>query len=245
VYRLKLRKSSSPPVIKNFTDSSFDIFLRGGRLIHMKGPKGGSDKAHCVVCTLKEAADVCTLGPDDYLLLEDSVIMMLNDVSNLKGFTKNLADGFEQLSNKALAINVDLQDVYGKLEPLNDGRGLAFYKGGVAYVECDGLFVSGETLLLNEAKAHFHKADVTKLLEVTAVRLREILVEPTQFTSDSTGVMAQLAGLKLVGLVASSDNFSGDAEKDCARAGIHLLRRDGSGFMCTLSEHALKPVGEQ
>lgn len=211
----------------------------------MKVPKGGGDKTHCVICTLKEAAEVCTLGPYDYLLLEDSAIMMLDDVSNLKGFTKNFAYGFEQLSNKALAINVDLQNVYGKLEPLNDCRGVAFFKGGDAYVECDGLFVSGETLLLNEAKAHFHKVDVTKLLEFTAVRLREILVEPTQFTSDPTGIMTQLAGLKLVGLVASSDNFSADAERDCAEAGIHLLRRDGSGFMCTLSEHALKPVGEQ
>lgn len=85
-------------------------------------------------------------------------------------------------------------------------------------------------LLLNEAKAIFHKEDVTKLLEVTAVRLREILVEPTHFTSDSTGIMTQLAGLELVGLVASRDNFSADAERYCAKASIHLLQRDGTGF---------------
>lgn len=48
----------------------------------MKVPKGGEDEAHCVICTLKEAAEVCTLGPDDYLLLEDYVVMMLDDDFN-------------------------------------------------------------------------------------------------------------------------------------------------------------------
>ena len=140
---------------------------------------------------------------------------------------------------------MDLQRVYGKLKPLNDGRGVAFFKGADAFVEWDGLFVSGEALVLNEAKAHFHEADVTKLLNVTAVRLREILAEPAKFTSNSAGIMLQFVRLKLDGLVASSDNFSAGAERDCAKAGIHLLRRDGSGFICTLSEHALKPVGEE
>ncbi len=46
--------------------------------------------------------------------------------------------------------------MYGKLEPLNGGRGVMFLKGNDAYVECDGLLVSGEIALLNEAKARFH-----------------------------------------------------------------------------------------
>jgi hypothetical protein len=50
--------------------------------------------------------------------------------------------------------------------------------------------------------------------------------------------LEQLVGCKVVELVASSSNFSADAEKACAKAGVHLLQQDGTGFICTLA----KPV---
>ena len=88
-------------------------------------------------------------------------------------------------------------------------------------------------VLLNEAKMHFHVLDVEKLTNVTALRLQDVLDAPEKFTSDPEGVIAQLQGLKIV-LVASCSSFSAAASEACAKAGIHQLQHDGSGFECVL-----------
>jgi hypothetical protein len=238
-YFLKLPKGKPPqPLEAEFTTDSFSRMLQLRTLIHRKKTTKGESVYSTAIYDLEQAAAVCALGPSDYLLLEDPSLLMQDEVSSLKGFTKNMADGFEQLSTKALAINMDLQSVYGKLEPLNGGRSVTFFKGGDPYVECDGLLVSGKTVLLNEAKTRFHEADVAKLSGVTALRLREILFDPVKFSTDPEDVLEQLVGCKVVELVASSSNFSADAEKACAKAGVHLLQQDGTGFICTLA----KPV---
>ncbi len=85
---------------------------------------------------------------------------------------------------------------------------------------------------------------MTKLKEVSAVRLREILAEPAQFLSVPKGIMLQLACCKVVELVASSSNFSSDAEEACAKAGIHLLQQDNTGFICTLAKPVASPGPE-
>jgi hypothetical protein len=171
----------------------------------------------------------------DYLSLDDPSTLLQSNVSTLKGFGKNMADGFEQLCNRALALNADLLAVYGgKLEALNGGRSVTFYDAaGDAYVQCDGLVRSAQAVLLNEAKSHFHEEDVRKLRDATAVKLRHIQAQPELYSSDPEGVIEQLKGLRVV-LVASSCSFSKGAELACARAGIHQLHQDGSGFACTV-----------
>ena len=244
-YFWKLPKGKlSLPSEGEFTSVSFASLLQIRILYHVRKTTNGGSRVKATIADLDQASKVCALGSDDYLVLDDFSISMKEEVSNLKSFRKNMADGFEQLSTRALAINVDLQSVYGKLEPLNGGRGVTFFKGNDAYVECDGLLVSGEIVLLNEAKARFYEADVTKLKEVSAVRPREILAEPAQFFSEPEGIMQQLASCKVVVLVASSSNFSADAEKACAKAGIHLLQQDDTGCICTLAKSVAFPGPE-
>eukprot|EP00731_Ephydatia_muelleri_P005225 Em0002g1401a len=172
----------------------------------------------------------------DFLMLDDPTVLLLDDVSNLKSFRTYMAGGFEELSNRAIAINKDLLEAYGGfLEPLNSGRGVTFCDdAGDAFVECDGLIKNSEVVLLNEAKMHFHEEDVENLRNVTARKLNCIKAYPHMFTSDPEDVIEQLKGLKIV-LVASSSSFSKKAEEDCAKAGIHRLCQDGSGFVCTLA----------
>jgi hypothetical protein len=234
-FRLRTPKGTPGRVLAQPFASSldFDKLMAGRTLYHMRAAKGG-DRAVKIIADLGVAVavrDAAATG--DYLSLDDPSTLLQNDVSTLKGFSKNMADGFEQLSNRALALNADLLAVYGgKLEALNGGRGVTFYDAaGDAYVQCDGLVRSAQAVLLNEAKSHFHEKDVRKLRDATAVKLRHIQAQPELYSSDPEGVIEQLKGLRVV-LVASSCSFSKGAELACARAGIHQLHQDGSGFAC-------------
>ena len=233
---LRLRTPRGTPgraLTQPFASSlDFDRLMAGRTLYHMRAAKGG-DRAVKIIADVGAAVAVRNAAATgDYLSLDDP---STSDVSTLKGFSENLAGGFEQLSNRALALNPDLLAVYGgKLEALNGGRGVTFYDAaGDAYVQCDGLVRGAQAVLLNEAKAHFHEEDVRKLKDATAVKLRHIQAQPELYSSDAEGVIEQLQGLRVV-LVASSSSFSREAELACARAGIHQLHQDGSGFACVL-----------
>lgn len=67
----------------------------------------------------------------------------------------HLSAAFEELSTKALAINVELLRKFnGFLEALNDGRSVVFVDKatGIDAFECDGLVKNSTVVLLNEAK---------------------------------------------------------------------------------------------
>ena len=200
----------------------------------MRTTKGG-DKHIAIITELDQAVAVSTTV-GDFLMLDDLTVLLLDDVSNLKSFRTYMAGGFEELSNRAIAINKDLLEAYGGfLEPLNGGRCVTFFDdAGDAFVQCDGLIKNSEVVLLNEAKMHFHEEDVKSFRNVTAVKLNCIKAYPHMFTSDPEDIIEQLKSLKIV-LVASSSSFSKKAEEDCAEAGIHRLCQDGSGFVCTLA----------
>ena len=201
----------------------------------MRTAKGG-DKHISIVIDLDEAVSVSTTA-GDFLMLDDPATLLRDDVSNLTCFSTN---SFEELSNKAIAINKDLLKAYGGfLEPLNDGRGVTFFDdAGDVYVQCDGLVRNTEVVLLNEAKMHFHEEDVKKLRNVTAMKLNTIKAYPHLFTSDPEEIIEQLKGLKVV-LIASGSSFTKKAEEDCEKAGIHRICQDGSGFSCTLASLTL------
>ena len=195
----------------------------------------GRDKYITIVTDLDEAVSVSTTA-GDFLMLDDPTTLLRDDVSNLKSFSMNVAGGFEELSNKAIAINKDLLKAYGGfLEPLNDGRGVTFFDdAGDVYVQCDGLVRNTEVVLLNEAKMHFYEEDVRERRNVTAMKVNHIKAYPHLFTSDPEDIIEQLKGLKIV-LIASGSSFTKKAEEDCEKAGIHRIRQDGSGFSCTLA----------
>ena len=234
--RLRMPKGrEATKIIQHFTSApDFHRFLVGRTLYHMHTAKGG-DKYITIVTDLDEAVSVSTTA-GDFLMLDDPTTMLRDDVSNLKCFSMNVAGGFEELSNKAIAINKDLLKAYGGfLEPLNDGRGVTFFDdAGDVYVQCDGLVRNTEVVLLNEAKMHLHEEDVKELRNVTAMKLNTIKAYPHLFTSDPEEIIEQLKGLKIV-LIASGSSFTKKAEEDCEKAGIHRIRQGGSGFSCTLA----------
>ena len=95
-------------IIQRFTSApDFHRFLVGRTLYHMRTVKGG-DKHISIVTDLDEAVSVSTTA-GDFLMLDDPATLLRDDVSNLKCFSTN---GFEVLSNKAIAINKDLLKAY-------------------------------------------------------------------------------------------------------------------------------------
>ena len=106
--RLRMPKGQkAETMIQNFTSAAeFERFLVGCKLYHMRTTKGG-DKHIAIITELDQAVAVSkTVG--DFLMLDDPTVLLLDDVSNLKSFRTNMAGGFEELSNRAIAINKDL-----------------------------------------------------------------------------------------------------------------------------------------
>ena len=80
-----------------------------------------------------------------------------------------MAGGFEELSNRAIAINKDLLKAYGGfLEPLNDGRGVIFFDdAGDAFVPCDGLINNTEVVLLQNDYSEGSRIKETKAINTS------------------------------------------------------------------------------
>jgi hypothetical protein len=231
---------------KDFSSAAdFAAFVQGRSLFQMKrAVKGGRDEVVLIVSTLGEA--VKAKVPGCYFLLEDSGMLLRNDVSNLKAHRKNTSDGFGDISNKAIAVDKGLLKAYGSLEVLNDGRGVTFVcaADNAAYVEVDGLFKNSTTVLLNEAKTHFHLRDAGALAGCsggtaeapsTREKLEHVLANPSHYYSIPAGIIEQLVGLTAVAAIGSSPSFSKEASLACAELGIHQLSQDGTGFQCTLA----------
>lgn len=205
---------------KDFSSAAdFAAFVQGRSLFHMKrAVKGGKYEAVLIVTTLEEAVKASKV-PGCFFSLEDSGMLLRDDVSNLKAHRKNTSDGFGGISNKAIAFDKGLLEVYGSLEVLNDGRGVTFFcaADSAAYVEVDGLFKNSTTVLLNEAKTHFHLGDAGALAGYsggtaeapsTREKLERVLANPTHYYSIPSGIIEQLVGLKTVATIGSSPSFS-------------------------------------
>ena len=197
-----------------------------------------------VVVTVEQAIEA--LGKAGTRLeLRDNAVMLGADVSNLKSFRSNVAAAFEEKCTKAIAVNEQLLAAYGgKLELLNEGRGVQFYRvvrdevtgecaQGDCVLECDGLIKNSVALLLNEAKAHMHEDDLSKLQE--SIKLLETIRDnPSGYCSDPPGIIEQLANLQLVP-VASTARATIAVRSGCKQKHIHLVEPDASGFCCTLN----------
>jgi len=189
-----------------------------------------------------EAVAAASADPSCAVLVRRIGEEVIDDVRSLKGFCHHAASGHEREATRGMASDKALEGKFGKLELLNDGRGVVFrhkcpgHKShGLDFVQCDGLAHSSSHLLLNEVKSHFMEEDVGKLIGITAHRVRNVLSSPALYSSDPEAILEKLAGLSLSLVpIASSANFDADAEQACVAAGIPMLRKDGSGFECTL-----------
>jgi hypothetical protein len=208
----------------------------------MRPVKGGSDMQVCRVVTLQGAmAEGEQVG--DYLLGTDTADVLADDVSNLKSYRTNTSNGFADESNKAIANSAELQQVYGDLQVLNDGRHVVFRDTAnkCDFMECDGLTnASDTTVLLNEGKTHFEVADVAALAgrhgatgPSAVEKLEMVIASPSRYSSDPRDIMASIAGRKVVP-VASSPSFTQEAERACHLAGVCTQSRSGAGFATTI-----------
>ena len=179
------------------------------------------------------------------LELRDSAALMSEDVSNLKGFRSNLAAIFEESSTRAIAVNEQLLAAYGgKLELLNEGRGVQFYSivrdkvtgvctRGDCVLECDGLIKKSTVVLLNEAKLHMQEDDLGKLFDSIKL-LGTIRDNPDDYCSDPPGIIEQLANLRFVP-VASTARATALVQSGCEQLRIHLLEPEDGHFKCKLN----------
>ena len=197
---------------------------------------GSKTPAVCGVMSSLEEAAAASTDPGCILLVKSISESLADDLSSLKGFVANTAFGLEREANLGMSKCADLEERFGALQLLNEGRGIVFRRkeGGMDFVQCDGLVRSSSHLLLNEVKTHFMKEDVERLMQSTVERVKEVLSSPALFLSSAPGILEQLeGGLHLVP-IASSSNFDAEAEQACEEAGIPRLHKDGSGFRCIL-----------
>ena len=237
------RELHEPTQVDFASEADFKELISGGRsLHHMRSAPGNvtaktfePGKRSSLVVSLAQAQAAMNV-PGTYLMLFDPGALLAADVSNLKGFRDNTAKAFEMESNKALARDELLRRTYGKLQMLNDGRGVTFSNSGSAFLEIDGVIVNSVVALINEAKSSLHVGDV-KTASDNLEKLKMVIANPHLFDSEPEGVLAQLRGLRLVPVV-SGKNYSAEAKALCAEKHVHLLETDGSGFRCTLHDVA-------
>jgi hypothetical protein len=207
--------------------AAFDKFIQGKDLYHMRG-----DETINLITDLPEALQALE-KPGTYLKLDNPARQLFDDVSRLNGFVDNLSGSFEVVSTMAAAANEHLLAEYGALAPLNGGRSVVFVDNkGQHFVECDGLIKNSTKVLLNEAKLRLHPNDIEKLKGSTQ-KLQLVIANPSEYTSQPAGYVEQLAGLTVVPL-ASGVSYLPEVQAACAAANIHLLRRNGEGFDCTI-----------
>lgn len=252
-FRVIGKKGVVEPLLKtqDFTSAAeFASFMQGKMMAHIR--KGAREESVDAKTGKKKATQL----PDEeiggvirldaavkamqeegtYLALSDPGYIFREEVSNLRGFRSNIASAFEEQSNKAIAASAQLLAACdGKLEALNDGRGVTFFDNatGQAFVQCDGLFKGTSVVLVNEAKTHLHEEDVMALVEKTKTNFEKVLASPSKYRGEPDGVLAQLAGLAPA-YFASCKAFTVDAKTACESNGIHLIESDGTGFKCTM-----------
>jgi len=237
-YRVLARpKQLSEPVLKSIKSAAdFDKLIRGRSLSHMQcsaEPTPEPDAQLNIVTDLNTAMAAMQV-PGTYLWLRVAGEMLEAPVSNLKDFRDSTARGFEMETNKALARNELLLRTYGKLQLLNDGRGITFYAEGTtrAFLEIDGVIKSSTVALINKAKSSLHVEDVETMCKKLE-KLDIIFANPAVFTSEPAGIIEALRGLRFVP-VASCRDYSAEVKARCAEKAVHLLETDGSGYRCTL-----------
>lgn len=227
------------------SEAAFDKFINGRMLVHATmvtvphGKKGGTreDVKDLKVITSLSDALAAQKVEGTFLELRDAALLLGLEVSNLKGFRNNQAKAFEELSNKAIAIDKHLLEEFnGKLEPLNGGKNVVFSKmvdGELQDIlECDGLIKNSSVVLLNEAKSKLHKADISNLV-ADVEQLKGIMKNPDDFVTRPAGILEELNGLTVVP-IASCFSCDAAAVKACQDAHIHLLQANGQGFTCQL-----------
>jgi hypothetical protein len=202
--------------------------------------KSGDEKISSI--TNLDAAVAASKEPGTYLELFDSATVMMDDVSSLKGFTKNVATAFETAAAKAVSIDPTLAGKYGVGKLL--GVGVVFASTDAAFVEIDGLVLcpgvppNPRVLLVVEAKTHLHMDDINKLFAMQK-KLLFVMSNPDLFSGDPDEVLGQVAGQDLtVVCVAVAGSCDAAVAKQCLARGVHLLEPVGSGFSCRLGDVA-------
>jgi hypothetical protein len=226
----KDRKEWQTSTVKFDTAEDFKSFVASQKIWHMRPQgkvTGKADKKLRVVTSLAEAISA-SQQDNTYLLLNDPVDLLLQDVSVLKGGEKNRGTGLEQQTTKALVSDPSLLSQYGNLSVVNGGHPVVFQKGDFKF-EVDGLVRNGRQLLLNEAKWTPQEGNVDELL-ATATRLKQVLRDPSGYTSEPEGALAELMGLEEVVPVLSGFCFSPSVKQKAASSEVRCVHTNGRGY---------------
>lgn len=239
---------------------AFARFLAGKTMWAARAAPGGGETRGCEVLDL-ESARRALAAPGTHLVVRDRSEALDRDVDELKRHRHNMAVAFEELSNKAAALDWRLRERYGVLMPCNGGRGVVFKdaRTGRDFVSVDGLFLAdgggvnsgagsgssgrggsgnggggGGVAVVNEAKLNLRTNDVAKVLMAIA-KLRIVQAAPAgSFSSAPEGLVLALGARRLVAL-ASSTNCAPETAADCRALRVHLQLRDGAGFRSVLA----------
>lgn len=207
----------------------------------MREQKGGDKKITLI--TNLDAAIAASKVAGTYLQLNDSLASLLDEVTNLKGFSRNVATAFEVAAAKAASIDQTLTAKFGAGTLLGVGTVFVTVDTGSNFVEIDGLVLcsgmspSRGVLLVVEAKTHLHTDDLDKMRR-TKEKLIVVMSSPGLFASSpDAGMLGQIAGHDglVVELVAAAGSCDSAVAAQCLARGIHLMEPSGAGFSCRLA----------
>jgi hypothetical protein len=233
---------SNEPVSECFdSEAHFDRVM--GRDLYVETEDGTKRRR---VASLKQALDINNKVGTRRLVLHVPFTELSKDVSKLNGYVHNEASSLEVTTTLAIARDETFAKEYGKLELINEGHGVVFFRATdkdkekeKPAFEVDGLVKNSTVLLMNETKRRLDKDDAPKILK-TAQDLQDAITYPNEYTTKPVHVLSEIQGLSKVVAIASTNGCKPGAKEKCAELGIHLVTPDGSGFAATL--HKLPPT---
>ncbi len=242
------------------SEAAFDRVTQSCKLRHMQAVgEGAKDRRISILTSLDDAVAASKDTSDGkYLLLDDPMDKLFDDVSSLKRAGKNHATGIEVQTTLAIAQDPVLREKLGELTVMNAAQGvkviddvakvaykkaLAEHKKKVAQgeaeakdapkaeyeFECDGLVKNTTVLVVNEAKATASKESVDQVCQYVD-RLRELLKRPSEFSTVPEHVLGEVEGLGDVVPVLSGFSFPPDVQKAAREKGVYVLRTTGEGY---------------
>jgi len=178
-------------------------------------------------------SDAQRLSPGDFLVLSTPFDTLDEKIGILDGHVKNTSTGHEHATTQAIARCATMRKQFGELHVVNDGYPVVFYddNNGEKVLEADGLVKASMVLLLNEVK-HTPSSSDASLQPTRAHTLAAILSNPLAFSSEPADCLPELArmGITDVRPVLSGYNFSSSVEEACGKAGVLVMKTNGSDY---------------
>jgi len=167
------------------------------------------------------------------------------EIDVLDGHVNDTSTGHEHAMTQAIVRCETMRAQFGELRVVNDGYSVVFYddNNGEMVLEVDGMVANAGVLLLNEVKHTPSLADAY-MQQGRACTLAAILSNPSAFSSEPADCLPELVrnGITDVRPVLSGYNFAPSVEEACVKAGVLVMKTNGSDFIAVPLELVIRGI---